>query len=209
MSKSKMAGILLLAALCLSEAGASAQRTAKGEPFLSVGWSTPVTGALSHGGYVDYGRYGQDWYWKAGVSLQDYLYSGELAAADAQGELVLMPGSEGVFDYTHFTAYGDFMYRLVGTYSRRLNLYAGGGVFAGFCDYEMFSALPEENGGCGLKAEFIYGIRPEVELEVFILRKAALTLGVSLPVTPGTSFQSVYGPGLLHLTGSAGIRVNF
>lgn len=208
MSKNRMAGIIILAVLCLSEADASAQRTAKGEPFLSGGWSAPLTGMLSHGGYIDYGRYALDWYWKAGVSVQDYLYSGMAALPDAQGNPELIPGTECLFDYTHFTAHGDFMYRLAGTYSRRLSLYGGAGVFAGFCDYEMFRPLPEGSGGFGTDAEFIYGMRPAVEMELFVLGKAALTLGVSLPLTPGTTFQAVYGPGLLHINGSAGVRVN-
>ncbi len=66
--------LLLAAALMLPCAGASAQRTAKGSEFIGAEGSVPLAGIRTPGVSLWYGRYGLDFYWKAGGTVQEYLY---------------------------------------------------------------------------------------------------------------------------------------
>ncbi len=108
------------------------------------------------------------------------------------------------FDHAHFVAYGDWMYRLVGTYDRCLNLYLGGGAFLGCNAYELFHSIPEGVEDQYPKAEFIYGLKPSVELEIFFCPKVAFTLGANFPFTFSSSIET----DIANIVGSLGVRVS-
>lgn len=195
--------ILLAAALLLSCAGASAQRTAKGEAFLSVDSSAPLTGIRTPGVSLWYGRYGLDFYWKAGGTVQEYLYP----VGGVQGD-----GVEPRIGCIQSTAGGGAMYRLLGTYTRRLNVYAGGTAHMGWTWYVLPEGLPPAEGyedEGDMTGGFTYGVTPSLEAELFLSRTVALTTGIHAPLYAGTQMQERYGKGLIHLTGSIGVRVDF
>ena len=109
-----------------------------------------------------------------------------------------------MYDHVAWRAYGGWLYRLAGTYNRVFNLYLGGSLFVGLNQYEAFRVLPEELSTDLPKVEFAYGAVPELEMEVFMGRSAALVIGVQCPVTLGTSIKS----DIWNLTGSVGVRIN-
>ncbi len=74
----------------------------------------------------------------------------------------------------------------------------------GLNQYEAFRVLPEELSTDLPQVEFAYGAVPELEMEVFMGRSAALVIGVQCPVTLGTSIKS----DIWNLTGSVGVRIN-
>jgi len=77
-------------------------------------------------------------------------------------------------------------------------------VFLGINQYEAFRRLPSELKTGLPKSQFIYGVLPELEAEFFVGSCVALTLGVQLPVTLGSSLKS----DKWNLTGSIGVRIN-
>ena len=133
-------------------------------------------------------------YWKAGISATDH----NVLAGPKEG------GEDKVFDHSHFIAYGDWMYRLVGTYGRNLNLYIGGGAFLGCNAYGLFKPVPDDLGTEYPQTEFIYGLKPSVELEVYFCRRVAFTFGAHFPFTFGSSLST----DIAHVIGSFGVRVS-
>ena len=183
--------MLCLSFLSIDEA--SAQRTSKGVVHIGVSQMVSAYSIPSGGLELNAGMYLLNSYWKAGLCAVDY------------NQKVTGAFSEPTwFDHIHYIAYGDWMYRIIGTYSRSVNLYAGGGIFLGASNYEVFKKLPDELSSGLPSLEFIYGIKPCIELECFVSRKVALTLGVNSPLT----FSSSLSTDLWHLTGSLGVRVN-
>ena len=77
-------------------------------------------------------------------------------------------------------------------------------MFLGINQYEAFRRLPSELKTGLPKSQFIYGVLPELEAEFFVGSCVALTLGVQLPVTLGSSLKS----DKWNLTGSIGVRIN-
>ena len=182
--------------LCLSALSsfeASAQRTSRGVVHIGASQMVSVYSIPSGGFEVNAGMYLLNSYWKAGLCAVDYNQKVTGSFSDATW-----------FDHVHYVAYGDWMYRIIGTYSRSVNFYAGGGIFLGYNSYEVFKKLPDELASGLPGGEFIYGIKPCVELECFVSRKVAITLGVDSPFT----FSSSLSTDLWHLTGSLGVRVN-
>ena len=186
----------LLVAVLLTVAGeARAQRTAEGS--LAVGLAPMVSAyAVPSGGMDLYvGGYARSSFWKAGVRAVDWNHR---IAADTGVE------HDVLFDHIAWSAYGGWLYRLAGTYSRVFNIYLGGSLFIGLNQYEAFRVLPEELSTDMPQVEFAYGAVPELEMEVFMGRSAALVIGVQCPVTIGTSIKS----DTWNLTGSVGVRIN-
>lgn len=172
----------------------SAQRTSKGTVHIGVSQMATAYSIPSGGLDISAGQYLLNAFWKAGLMAADYNQKVTSAGSDAAT----------VFDHTHLAAYGDWMWRLAGSYSRSVSLYAGGGVFLGCNAYELFRDLPDELAAGFPSCEFIYGVKPSVELECFITRRTALVLGIQSPLT----FSSSLPTDLWHLTGSLGIRIN-
>jgi len=175
---------------------AQAQRTSSGKAFTGIhqyvsGYAVPSGGlGIEAGGYLLRS------YWKAGVRAVDW---------NQKADGTLAPdGSAVLFDHILWTLSGTWMYRLFGSYGRRLNLYAGAGALIGLNHYEVFRKLPSELAGEFPGVEFVYGVEPGVDVEFFPFPRTALVLGIQSPFT----FSSSLGTDLWHLSGSLGVRHN-
>lgn len=175
---------------------ASAQRTSFGKAFAGIHQYVSGYAVPSGGLGVEGGQYLLHSYWRAGVRAVDWNQKVS-GAQDTDGNPVL-------FDHILWTLSGGWMYRLFGSYGRRLNLYAGGGAFVGLNHYEVFRKLPAELTGGFPRAEFVYGAEPGLDIEFFPFPRTALVLGVQSSFT----FSSSLGTDLWHLSGSLGIRFN-
>jgi len=170
-----------------------AQRTSNKTVHLGLSQQVSCYSIPSGGLDLYGGMYLMHSYWRAGISATDY--NQKISGTNVNGEY---------FDHVHFLAYGDWMYRVLGSYSRSVNLYAGGGIFLGCNAYELFRKLPQEYRTGYPSAEFIYGIRPSIEMEAFVSKKVAIILGVHSPIT----FSSSISTDIWHVVGSLGVRVN-
>lgn len=153
---------LLTAFLVLMPIGASAQRTANGQGMISLSGSFPLGGSLSYGGYLNSS------FWEAG----------------AMGLFRSHDLSEGnPMDYAQAFAFGDWMYRLVATRNRVLNLYIGGGAFIGYEFNDPWKKLPEDvRGTLSSSGTFLYGILGKLQLQLFLSRSLSILLSAEAPV---------------------------
>lgn len=154
---------------------ASAQRTQSGQSSLQV---SSLYNGLSAGAEVFYEQYTLSGYWQAGVSGN--LYKALLSTGDT-------------LDYLHALAQGGYLFRLAGTRSRSLSLYAGGGILAGVEMLDPLSTLPSHITLSQAQNAFIYGMYAQGALEWFVARKVALLLRASAPVTFGSGIRTLGG----------------
>lgn len=188
--------------LFLGGTEARAQRTVRGQSFISADFVKTLSPVLSRdamGAELWYGRYLDTFYWQAGLQyMLGYIKDSERQA----------PGC--------FTLSGGVMYRLAATRSRRLNCYIGGNALFGveFADGNKAIAdimVDPYTGAISTdeveSAEYLtkvtYGLEPRFEVEFFLLKSAALVGGLSLPVKVQTQKDHVAGRVY------AGVRVNF
>lgn len=174
---------------------AEAQRTSEGSVF--IGASQMVSGYVVPSGGLDLhaGGYLRSSLWRAGVRAVDWNHRVSADTGTEHGEM---------FDHIAWQFYGGWRYRVAGTYNRAFSLYAGADAFLGFNQHEVFRKLPGELKTGLSAAEFAYGAVPEIELELFVSKAVAFTLGVQCPVTLGTTLTSDDW----NLTGSLGVRIN-
>ena len=173
-----------------------AQRTSTGKPFIGVNQFVSGYSIPSGGVGIEGGQYLVSSFWKVGVRAVDWNQK----IADIRDE----EGNRIWFDHILWNLSGSWMYRLAGTYSRRFNLYVGAGAFLGLNQYEVFRKLPSELQGEFPKVEFVYGVEPAIDIEVFPFRRVAFVLGIQSPVTLSSSLKT----DLWHLSGSLGVRIN-
>lgn len=144
-----------------------AQRTAKGQYFISADALYTTTHGIAVGGSVEMGQYLLNSYWDAGVTVANR--TSPLSTGDRM-------------EYCDYIIHGDFMYRLVGTRDRRISLYGGGGLFLGYEAYDQLGRLPENiDTGLGSGA-FFYGIRPQLLSEFYLAQSIALILRARVPL---------------------------
>ena len=185
--KTAALGLAILLMLSASGMEARAQRTMKGESLVSAGVHYPFSNPYWMGVDFSYGQYLLGSYWKAGVCATEYTY--QLAEDIPMG-------------YLHAAAFGDWMYRFIGTRNRIVSLYGGPGFFLGYEMPDAWGLIPDSYKGDYSKGYFLYGIRLSLEMEVFLSKRVALTLGGSLPI----NFSSPFGK--FHCQAGAGIRIN-
>lgn len=195
-TRTRLLGAALAFAITVAAGDAArAQRTADGSLFIGASQMVSAYSIPSGGLDICAGGYLQSSLWKAGLKAVDWNHR---ISADTGS------GRRDIFDHVAWSLYGGWRYRLVDTYSRSFSLYLGGDVFIGINQYGVFRTLPKElvTGlpACG----FIYGLVPEMEIEVYVGRRAALTAGAQLPVTLGSPLKS----DTWNLTGSVGVRIN-
>ncbi len=189
-------GIALTLVLIVAAQGkATAQRTAEGSIFIGVSQMVSAYAIPSGGMDICAGGYLNNSLWKAGVRVVDWNHH---ISSDTEVD------HDELFDHIAWSLHGGWRYRLLCTYNRALSLYLGGDAFIGLNQYEALRKLPDELSTGLPECEFIYGVCPEVELEIFVSRNVALTLGALLPVTLGSSLKS----DKWNLTGSLGVRIN-
>lgn len=150
----------------LSEA--SAQRTMRYQNLLTFELVSPVDSRPKPGGAISYGQYTLDGLWRSNASVRTREYP-----ISSGGRLELMTiGFEG-----------DYMHRILGTRSRSISLYGGGGAFLGYEIYDPFGRLPQSiDTGIG-DGTFIYGIKAGMEAEIFIISRVAIVLGIDITMT--------------------------
>jgi len=152
-----------------------AQRTMNRQMFIQA---EAITAIPDFGGKAIWGRYTPSGFCYAGATLANYsngeVYSEGTKVADCS--------------YRHLYTNGGYMFRALSTRKRNLNLYIGAGAFIGAETIDPQGALPSyltpEN-----KTSVLYGILPQVEMEIFPFRRLALTISGSLPY----NFTSPFG----------------
>ena len=174
--------IISLALLFFSLLPASAQRTISGQP--SLGLSARYNGS-SVGAEAFYSQYTLSGFWEAGLSGDKYMAR-------------LSIGHN--LDYMDIAAKGGYSFRLVGTRSRSLSLYAGGGAFIGVEWLDPTNKIPAYIDLRMSKVQFLYGLYARAMLEVFLGTHVALTFSGSMPV----NFSSKIN--MLHYGGEFGLK---
>lgn len=191
----------MVASLLFLGMEARAQRTVRGQSFISADFAatfSPVLSRGAKGAEVWYGQYLDVMFWQAGLQyMPGYVKDSEHSA----------PGC--------FTLSGGAMYRLFGTRSRIFNGYVGGHALFGaeFKDGQKAIAdlivddsghiSTEETEDPGYKTAIVYGVEPRFEVEFFPLKSVALVGGVSVPVKIQTQKDVVSARGYV------GVRINF
>ena len=188
-----IASVLFLTAF--GQLDVAAQRTAEESIFIGASQMVSAYSIPSGGMDICAGGYLGNSLWKAGVRAVDWNHR---ISSDTEVD------HDELFDHIAWSLYGGWRYRLLCTYNRALSLYLGGDTFIGLNQYEALRKLSEELSTRLPGCEFIYGVCPEIELEIFVSQNVALTLGAQLPVTLGSSLKS----DKWNLTGSLGVRIN-
>lgn len=185
--KVAIAAILIILGLCNTQNQMHGQRTMRYQSFLTGDITIPYAPNPDLGGLIGYGQYTLDGYWTAGI------YS--------IGRKQSRNGYSRIQTQT-LRAYGQYMHRLVNDRRRIASLYFGAGVFIGYEFYDPFLRLPQHIDKNTEDNAFIYGITGSLELEVFILKKMALTLSTNMPLTFGSESTWIRG------YSSIGLRIN-
>ncbi len=170
---------------------AHAQRTSVDRPFITLSQVTTFGSIPSGGVCLEGGQYLLNSYWSVSAKVSNWNHLTN--AAD-----------ERHFDHIVWGIQGGWKYRILHTYSRVLNIYAGGKLFLGGNHYEVFKPLPQEYSGSFPKYEFMYGVEPEIEVEVFVSSHLAFVLAGQWPI----NFSSYFSSGMWCPTASLGVRVN-
>lgn len=132
---------------------------------------------LSAGAEAFYEPYTLTGCWQAGV--QGNLYRAGLSTGHS-------------LNYIHALAQGGYLFRLAGTRSRSLSLYAGGGALAGVEMLDVWRRLPSYLDLGKNRYAFVYGLYASAMLEWFVSRQWALVVHVGLPVTFGSALSPVH-----------------
>lgn len=187
MHHSKTLIVFLAAVLVCSEA--FAQRTCEGGGGLKAVFGTTFSGDYPYSADISYTHYNLHSFWSAGVS-----------ASNSSIDL----GEGNQFDCTPVVGYWDWMWRLCSTRGRSVNLYAGGGAFAGCELHDIFSRIPEFiETSLPDKPSFVYGVALKAEADFFVSEKVAFCMSASVPFTVGSCMPAVSA------VCGAGIRVDF
>ena len=164
-----------------------AQRTMNRQNHLAAEVVFPYDFSFASGGEISWGQYMLSSYWKAWTGLYP-------------DKLVLK--STHSLEYLPIVGGCDYMYRLVSTRSRSVNLYCGGGVFLGYEIYDPFKKIPSYIDTQFPEGTFIYGINANLESEIFISRSVAFLIGLKMPVVIPSKGEVV------RLRIKTGIRIN-
>lgn len=171
--------VVLIMTLIGNSHSALAQRTIPKQSSLQA---LALFNGHSFGAEAIYGKYTLNGYWNTGISFNDYNTS--LDSGDK-------------YQYEHLSVKGGYMFRIVATTRRNINVYGGGGAFIGCELMDPFEKLPfyiETNTN---DFRFLYGIYGEINLEIFLAEKTALTVNIALPVNFSSVFDAVrYQTGL-------------
>ena len=162
---------------------ASAQRTMSGQS--SIGLSARYNGS-SVGAEAFYGMYTLGGLWDVSLSGDRYTVG-------------ISTGSR--LEYYDICAKGGYLFRLLATRSRSLNLYAGGGIFAGAELLDPQGRIPSYIDLGAPQTAFLYGIYAETTLEVFLGTRCAFLLTGILPL----NFSSPVS--MLHYGGQVGFKI--
>lgn len=146
---------------CLS---ASAQRTMSGQSSLCL--QSSWTGS-SFGAEAFFSQYTLGGFWDAGLSAKQYR-KGTSAGVDINS--------------LNIAASGNYLFRLVGTRSRGVNLYGGAGAFLGYEAIDPMHKLPSTIQTNLKNGYFLYGLQAKLVAEFFISKSFAFTLNGCVPI---------------------------
>lgn len=178
---------VIMVCMHLSMPSAYAQRTMNGQSMITVSAVSSMLRPLDMGTEIGYGQYllGSFWNVRAEGVIRKVVTSGDTS----------LKFIDVIFS-------GGYMYRLVGTRSRNISLYAGGEAFLGFEIYDPMNELPASIDTGLPSGSFLYGITPQFLAEFFLTGKLALVVGCSAPVNFSSPITKVR-PNL-----SLGLRMN-
>lgn len=180
--------ILIACMILLSSSQAvSAQRTMKGQLHIGAQASLSADPHMAAGGELTFGSYLLDSYIVGWINITP--------------DRITLPTGH-LLGYVPINIGADYMYRVVATRSRSINLYVGGGVFLGWEFYDPFGRVPSYIDTGLPDGTFIYGVAPAIDSEFFLSRNVALTLGARSPISISSQTEILK----LHLR--AGIRIN-
>ena len=184
-----MATTILSVILFISQpCQAMAQRTMSGQSILAAEVTAlAMTRPGDFGISIDYGQYLLSGYWFCSLSGEH----NRIATTTAYS-----------IRYMDAYAGGGYLHRIFASRSRVFGLYAGGGAFLGYEFIDPMNERPSNISTSLPSGCFQYGIIPEVEVEIFFLRKTALTIGADSPIFFTSPLRKIR-PRL-----KAGIRVN-
>ena len=185
--KTTVMGFVVALLFVASGMEARAQRTMRGESLVSVGVHYPFSSPYWMGVDFSYGQYMLKSYWKAGVCATQYTHH---------------ISEEVPMCYLHAVAYGEWMYRLVGTRNRALGVYAGGGPFLGYEASDPKKLVADFYKDGIAEGSFLYGVNVSLEMEIFLSRRVAIILDGRLPMNFSSSL------GWFHYQAGAGLRLN-
>ena len=146
---------------CLS---ASAQRTMSGQSSLCL--QSSWTGS-SFGAEAFYSQYTLGGFWETGLSAKQYK-KGTSTGVDINS--------------LNIAASGNFLFRLVGTRSRSVNLYGGAGAFLGYEAIDPMHKMPSTIQTNLKNGYFLYGLQAKLVAEFFISKSFAFTLNGCVPI---------------------------
>ena len=165
-NRTKAAAATIMALALLSGTRAYAQRTMDRQDMIGLCATSTSAYLPDTGMKACWGRYGLTHHYGAWAGF-------------IQDRVPLSSGGE--LEYIHLAAGGDFHYRILSTRSRSFCLYGGGGAFLGMELNDPRKRKPEHiEAGAREHDHFLYGCRADVEMEVYLLPKAALTVTGSL-----------------------------
>ena len=82
----------------------------------------------------------------------------------------------------NIAASGNYLFRLVGTRSRSVNLYGGAGAFLGYEAIDPMHRLPSTIQTNLQNGYFLYGLQAKLVAEFFISKSFAFTLNGCVPI---------------------------
>lgn len=207
--------IFLVVALMVLATTSFAQRTVIGQSFVAVSggisFKPDIVGTAEWPGKAialnaEYGHYTRLGYWGAGINASDQIKK-------LKDYNLNLP-------YSNISAFGQYMFRIVGSRSRGVNLYGGAGAGLGlqimdrsnYCkDYEFTIVQKQYSGGETKTVTktlssgdmfFLLDLFANVEGEFFFAPKVAFVLRATVGVDPMTKFDAL----VLQATG--GFRFN-
>lgn len=140
----------------------------------------------SFGAEAVFSQYTLGGFWEAGISTKQYNTPTSSAFSISSLNVV---------------AEGDYLFRLVGTRNRSVNLYGGAGAFIGYEAVDPLHRIPGTIQTNLKKGYFLYGIQAKLMAEFFISKNVALTVDGCLPV----NFSSPIGK--FHYDIGVGVKV--
>ena len=121
----------------------------------------------SFGAEAFFSQYTLGGFWDAGLSAKQYR-KGTSAGVDINS--------------LNIAASGNYLFRLVGTRSRSVNLYGGAGAFLGYEAIDPMHKMPSTIQTNLKNGYFLYGLQAKLVAEFFISKSFAFTLNGCVPI---------------------------
>ena len=121
----------------------------------------------SFGAEAFFSQYTLGGFWEAGLSAKQYA-KGTSAGVDINS--------------LNIAASGNYLFRIVGTRSRSVNLYGGAGAFLGYEAIDPMHKLPSTIHTNLKNGYFLYGLQAKLVAEFFISKSFAFTLNGCVPI---------------------------